>query len=119
MSVQEFLKKELQQLSNQFGITFNYRFDSYSDMHIVSVSPSELYDDRSYAEKEFHVTREFDKKFCPECVLFVANNDILVSVDLQEFTICPENLFKLPIIEGIKWDFNDDDHLHYGYALAA
>jgi hypothetical protein len=119
MSVQEFLKKELQQLSDQFGITFNYRFDFRSGMHIIAVSPPELYDDRNYAEKEFHVTRRFDREFYPECILFVADNDMLVSVDVPEFTITPEVLFKSSMAQKNRWKFDDDTHLHENYAIAA
>jgi hypothetical protein len=40
--------------------------------------------------------------------------------DPPESTINPEILFKSPIIiEKVKWDFNDDNHLHHDYALAA
>jgi hypothetical protein len=118
MRTQEFLKEELQKLSNQFGVTFNYRFDARSDMHIVSVSPSMLYDDSHYAENEFCVTRVFEKKFFPESILFVADNDILVSVDTPEFIITPENVFRPSMAGEIRWKYDDDSHSH-NYALAA
>jgi hypothetical protein len=119
MTARDFLHKKLQPLSDKFGMVFSYQFDRRSDMHLVVVSPVEAYNNPKYGELEFNITRKFDCLFCPECILFVADNDILVRVDAPEFTISPEISFRSPIIEEIKWDFSDDNHLHHGYALAA
>jgi hypothetical protein len=118
MTAKDFLHKELQFLSDKFDIVFSYQFDSRSNMHLVAVSPVEAYDSLEYGELEFNITREFDQLFSPECILFVAADDILVSVDMPEFIISPENLFKTSVTQKIKWDFDDGGHLH-NYALAA
>jgi hypothetical protein len=120
MTAKDFLHKKLQPLSDKFGIVFSYQFDRRSEMHLVAVTPVEAYNDPKYGELEFNVTREFDRLFCPECILFVADNDILARVDTPEFIIMPEEMFKSPTAVKIKWECDCDVHEHeFSYALAA
>jgi hypothetical protein len=118
MTAKDFLHQKLQPLSDKFNMIFSYQFDSRSDMHLVVVSPVEAYNNLEYGELELNITQEFDRLFRPECILFVADNDVLVSIDTPEFIISPKNLFKPSVTQKIKWKFDNDAYLH-NYALAA
>ena len=89
MSVKDFLYSKLQELSNQFNITFSYQFDSYTGMHLVEIKPSSSFNNEEYAVLEYAVTREFDRTYCPESLLFVPSNDLLIQVNNPELVIKP------------------------------
>jgi len=85
MDSKQYITNKLQELHSQFPLlTIKYKYDSYTQMHIVDIMPLDEYDNNAeYKSYETELGFEFDSLFFPESLMFIS------SESLTQIT-CPE-----------------------------
>jgi hypothetical protein len=87
MESKKFLLNKLRELHNAFPhISIKYKYDEYSEKHIVDIMPLTEYENNAYIEYEADLSHEFDNKFFPQSVMFISA-DSLTKLTNPEFMI--------------------------------
>ncbi len=91
MESKEYIKKNLNQISNIFPeLTFRYQFSEKTKTHIIEVKPLETYQTNGdYIKYEAELMFNFENEFFPETILFVSDNS-LTQITEPEYTIKKE-----------------------------
>ncbi len=90
MDPKQYINNKLKELHNQFPcLTIKYKYDSYTQTHIVDIMPLSEYDNNEeYMKFETEIGYEFDNLFFPESVMFVSSDSLTQLVN-PEFVIEP------------------------------
>lgn len=105
MESKKFLINKLRELHNVFPhLSIKYKYDDYSEKHIVDIMPLTEYEDNSnYITYESNLSYEFDNAFFPQSVMFISA-DSLTKLTNPEFIIEPI----------ITTSFVNDSHVEQG-----
>lgn len=105
MNSVNFIKEKLNYLVDLYPtIKFRYKFSKLSQMHIVEVTPKELFrNNDEYAKLEFDISSQFDTIYFPECLHFIST-DSITKIDNAEFEVAG-SLHDFTNVEDFGFDF--------------
>lgn len=95
MNSVDFLKKELESLSNSFtGIEIRYEFREKISTHIIEILPLNIYkSNKRYIDAEIELEKGFSNEFPSEEILFISEDsltqiyspDLIINQELHSF----------------------------------
>lgn len=129
MDSKQYIINKIKELHDQLpGLTIKYKYDSYTQMHIVEIMPlSEYEDNEEYRKLETGIGYEFDSLFFPESVMFISSNSLtqMVSPELVIEPVIRTSLKNDLLSDPFQINFNvtqncsDTIHESNKYSLAA
>lgn len=79
MDSKEYVKSKLIELSNKFidDIEIKYEFMDYMNLHLIEISPFEIFDGVEFTLEEIEFEKEFKKLFEKEETLFISEESLM------------------------------------------
>lgn len=99
MDSKQYIINKLKELQSQFpDLTIKYKYDSYTQMHIVDIMPLDEFENNDeYKKFETDISYEFDNLYFPESVMFVSSESLTQVVN-------PELIIEPVIRTNLKTD---------------